>query len=268
MLSVRHQCELLGLNRSSLYHEPAGETPLNLLLMRLLDEQFTRTPFYGSRRMAAWLRGQGHAVNRKRVQRLMALMGLEAIYPKRSLSQRAAGHETYPYLLKELQVIRPNQVWATDITYIRLGAGFLYLVAIMDWYSRYVVAWRLSNTLDVMFCLEALEEALTHGQPEIFNSDQGSQFTSQAFTGRLKQAEIRISMDGQGRVYDNIFVERLWRTVKYEEVYLHEYLNVSEATEGIGKYFAFYNHERPHQALRYLTPAAVHYNRGEEYTLT
>lgn len=267
MVSVLRQCELLGLNRSSFYYEPAGEEPFNLLLMRRIDEPLTRTPFYGSRRMAAWLRGQGYAVNRKRVQRLLGLMGLEAIYPKRSLSQRAAGHETYPYLLKELQIIRPNQVWATDITYIRLRAGFLYLMAIMDWYSRYVVAWRLSNTLDVRFCLEALDEALAHGQPEIFNSDQGSQFTSQAFTGRLKQAEIRISMDGQGRVYDNIFVERLWRTVKYEEVYLHEYVNGREATEGISTYFTFYNHERPHQALNYLTPAAVYFNRGGEFTL-
>lgn len=267
MLSVTRQCELLDLNRSSLYYDPAGEEPLNLLLMRLIDEQFTRTPFYGSRRMTAWLRGQGHPVNRKRVQRLMGLMGLEAIYPKPTLSQRVSGHEKYPYLLKELTVLRPNQVWATDITYIRLRAGFLYLVAIMDWFSRYVLAWRLSNTLDVSFCLEALEQALEHGRPEIFNSDQGSQFTSQEFTGRLKQAEIRISMDGKGRVYDNIFVERLWRAVKYEEVYLHDYGDVGDATDGISKYFTFYNNQRPHQALRYLTPAAVHFNRGGEFTL-
>ena len=258
MVSVLRQCELLGLNRSSLYYEPAGEEPFNLLLMRRIDEQFTRTPFYGSRRMAAWLRGQGYAVNRKRVQRLMGLMGLEAIYPKRSLSQRAAGHETYPYLLKELQVIRPNQVWATDITYIRLRAGFLYLMAIMDWYSRYVVAWRLSNTLDVMFCLEALDEALAHGQPEIFNSDQGSQFTSKAFTGVLEAASVRISMDGRGRAYDNIFIERLWRSVKHEEVYLHEYQTVAEAVQGLGRYFVFYNHERPHSAHGARTPGEVY----------
>ena len=267
MLSVTRQCELLGLNRSSLYYAPAGEEPLNLLLMRLIDEQFTRTPFYGSRRMMAWLRRMGHAVNRKRVQRLMGLMGLEAIYPRPKLSRGESAHERYPYLLGELEVCRPNQVWATDITYVRMRAGFLYLVAIMDWFSRYVLSWRLSNTLDVSFCLEALEEALTHDRPEIFNSDQGSQFTSQEFTGRLKQAEVRISMDSKGRVYDNIFVERLWRAVKYEEVYLKDYVEVPEAIEGIGGYFRFYNNERPHQALSYLTPAEVHFNRGGELTL-
>lgn len=267
LLSVTRQCELLGLNRSSLYYAPAGETPLNLLMMRLLDEQFTRTPFYGSRRMTVWLRRMGYAVNRKRVQRLMSLMGLEAIYPRPHLSQGVSAHEKYPYLLGELEVIRPNQVWATDITYIRMHAGFVYLVAIMDWFSRYVLSWRLSNTLEVSFCLEALEEALAHGHPEIFNSDQGSQFTSQEFTSRLKHAEVRISMDSKGRVYDNIFVERLWRTVKCEEVYLKDYVAVPEVIEGIGDYFQFYNHERPHQALRYLTPAEVHFSRGREHTL-
>jgi putative transposase len=267
MLSVTRQCELLGLNRSSLYYVPAGEKPLNLLLMRLLDEQFTRTPFYGSRRMTVWLRRMGYAVNRKRVQRLMSLMGLEAIYPRPHLSQGVPTHEKYPYLLGELEVRRPNQVWATDITYIRMRAGFLYLVAIMDWFSRYVLSWRMSNTLEVSFCLEALEEALAHGCPEIFNSDQGSQFTSQEFTSRLKHAEVRISMDSKGRVYDNIFVERLWRAVKYEEVYLKDYVAVPEVIEGIGDYFEFYNHERPHQALRYLTPAEVHFSRGREHTL-
>jgi putative transposase len=267
MLSVTRQCELLGLHRSSLYYAPAGEKPLNLLLMRLLDEQFTRTPFYGSRRMTVWLRRMGYAVNRKRVQRLMSLMRLEAIYPRPHLSQGVSTHEKYPYLLGELEVMRPNQVWATDITYIRMRAGFLYLVAIMDWFSRYVLSWRLSNTLEVSFCLEALEEALAHGRPEIFNSDQGSQFTSQEFTSRLKQAEVRISMDSKGRVYDNIFVERLWRAVKYEEVYLKDYVAVPEVIEGIGDYFQFYNHERPHQALRYLTPAEVHFSRGREHTL-
>jgi putative transposase len=267
ILSVTRQCELLGLNRSSLYYAPAGEKPLNLLLMRLLDAQFTRTPFYGSRRMTVWLRRMGYAVNRKRVQRLMSLMGLEAIYPRPHLSQGVSTHEKYPYLLGELEVIRPNQVWATDITYIRMRAGFLYLVAIMDWFSRYVLSWRLSNTLEVSFCLEALEEALAHGHPEIVNSDQGSQFTSQEFTSRLKHAEVRISMDSKGRVYDNIFVERLWRTVKYEEVYLKDYVAVPEVIESIGDYFQFYNHERPHQALRYLTPAEVHFSRGREHTL-
>jgi putative transposase len=267
MLSVTRQCELLGLNRSSLYYAPAGGTPLNLLLMRLLDEQFTRTPFYGSRRMTVWLRRTGYVVNRKRVQRLMSLMGREAIYPRPHLSQGLSTHEKYPYLLGELEVMRPNQVWATDITYIRLRAGFLSLVAIMDWFSRYVLSWRLSNTLEVAFCLEALEEALAHGRPEIFNSDQGSQFTSQEFTTRLKHAAVRISMDGKGRVYDNIFVERLWRTVKYEEVYLKDYVAVPEVIAGLGDYFQFYNHERPHQALRYLTPAEVHFSRGREHTL-
>lgn len=267
ILRVTRQCELLGLNRSSLYDAPAGEKPLNLWLTRLLDEQFTRTPFYGSRRMTVWLRRMGYAVNRKRVQRLMSLMGLEAIYPRPHLSQGVSTHEKSPYVLGELEVIRPNQVWATDITSIRMRAGFVYLVAIMDWFSRYVLSWRLSNTMAVSFCLEALEEALAHGHPEIFNSDQGSQFTSQEFTSRLKHAEVRISMDSKGRVYDNIFVERLWRTVKYEEVYLKDYVAVPEVIEGIGDYFQFYNHERPHQALRYLTPAEVHFSRGREHTL-
>jgi putative transposase len=266
-LSVTRQCELLGLNRSSLYYAPAGETPLSLLLMRLLDEQFTRTPFYGSRRMTVWLRRLGYVVNRKRVQRLMSLMGLEAMYPKPHLSHGVSTHEKYPYLLAELEVMRPNQVWATDITYIRMRAGFVYLVAIMDWFSRYVLSWQLSNTLEVSFCLEALEGALAHGRPEIFNSDQGSQFTSQEFTSRLKQAAVRISMDSKGRVYDNIFVERLWRSVKYEEVYLKDYVTVPEVIEGLRDYFQFYNHERPHQALRYLTPAEVHFSQGREHTL-
>lgn len=261
MLSLTRQCDLLALNRSSLYYAPAAAEPLNLLLMQLIDEQFLRTPFYGSRRLTAWLRRQGYPINRKRVQRLMGLMGVQAIYPKPHLSQ-GNGHVTYPYLLRELAVVRPNQVWATDITYIRMRGGFLYLTAIMDWWSRYVLAFRLSNTLDVSFCLEALEEALTQGTPEIFNSDQGSQFTSQEFTGRLKQAEIRISMDSTGRVYDNIFIERLWRAVKYEEVYLHEYTAVPEAIHGISGYFHFYNTERPHQALGYRTPAEVHFSRG------
>lgn len=264
-LSLTRQCDLLALNRSSLYYAPAAEEPLNLLLMRLIDEQFMRTPFYGSRRITAWLRRLGYAVNRKRVQRLMGMMDLQAIYPKPHLSQGVL-HEKYPYLLRDLEVVRPNQVWATDITYIRMRGGFLYLMAIMDWFARYVLAFRLSNTLDVSFCLEALEEALTQGTPEIFNSDQGPQFTSQEVTGRLKQAAIGISMDSTGRVYDNIFVERLWRAVQYEEVYLKEYVEVPEAIEGIRGYFNFYNIERPHQALRYLTPAEVHFNRGEECT--
>jgi putative transposase len=267
ILRVTRQGERLGLNRSSLDYAPAGETPLNLWLTRLLDEQFTRTPFYGSRRRTVWLRRRGYAVNRTRVQRLMSLMGLEAIYPRPHLRQGGSTHETSPYVRGELEVIRPNQVGATDITDIRMRAGFVYLVASMDWFRRYVLSWRLSNTLEVSFCLEAREEALAHGHPEIFTSDQGSQLTSQEFTSRLKPAEVRISMDSKGRVYDNIFVERLWRTVKYEEVYLKDYVAVPEVIEGIGDYFQFYNHERPHQALRYLTPAEVHFSRGREHTL-
>ena len=255
--SVRRQCELIGLNRSSLYYQPVGESAYNLRLMRLLDEQYTRTPFYGWRRMTAQLRREGHAVNPKRVRRLMRLMGLQAIYPKRRTTWPAAGHQIYPYLLRDIEVSRPDQVWATDITYVPMRHGFLYLVAIMDWYSRYVLAWRLSNTLDVDFCIDALEEALSKGIPEIFNTDQGSQFTSQVFTGVLLKKGIKISMDGKGRCQDNIFVERLWRSLKYEEVYLKGYQRVPEARAGIGAYLSFYNQERPHQALGYRTPGEV-----------
>jgi putative transposase len=242
-----------------LYYSPATESELNLELMRLIDEEFTRHPFYGSRRLAWWLETQGHPVNRKRVQRLMRLMGLEAIYPKPRLSVSDEEHKKYPYLLGGIDVVRPNQVWATDITYIRLRAGFLYLVAIMDWYSRYVLSWRLSNTLETSFCLEALEEALTHGPAEIFNSDQGCQFTSHAFTREVEAAGMKISMDGKGRVFDNIFVERLWRSLKYEEVYLKDYAGVPDAFEGIGSYWDFYNTERPHRSLGNLTPAQVYF---------
>jgi putative transposase len=257
-ISVRRQCELLGLSRAALYYEPRPESTENLRLMRLLDEQYTRTPYYGIRRMAAWLRTQGYQVNHKRVQRLLRLMGLEAIYPKPHLSRLGAGQQIYPYLLRGVNIERVNQVWSTDITYIRLLHGFVYLVAILDWFSRYVLAWEISVTLDNEFCISALERALAHGQPEIFNSDQGVQFTSAAFTERLKVRGIRISMDGRGRALDNIFVERLWRTLKYEEVYLHDYRSVPEAIHGLGRYFAFYNSERLHQALNYQTPEAVH----------
>jgi putative transposase len=257
-ISVRRQCELLGLSRAALYYEPRPESTANLRLMRLLDEQYTRTPYYGIRRMAAWLRTQGHQVNHKRVQRLLRLMGLEAIYPKPHLSRSGAGQQIYPYLLRGVNIARVNQVWSTDITYIRLLHGFVYLVAILDWFSRYVLAWEISVTLDNEFCVSALERALAHGQPEIFNSDQGVQFTSAAFIERLKVRGIRISMDGRGRALDNIFVERLWRTLKYEEVYLHDYRSVPEAIRGLGRYFAFYNRERLHQALNYQTPEAVH----------
>jgi len=258
-ISIRRQCALLGLHRSSLYYAPAQETQENLALMRLIDQQYTRTPFYGSRRMTAWLNRQGHQVNRKRVQRLMGLMALEAIYPKPRLSMPGSQHKVYPYLLHGVEITRPNQVWSTDITYVPMQQGFMYLVVIMDWYSRYVLSWQLSNTLEVGFCLVALEEALGLGQPDIFNTDQGSQFTSQAFTGRLEEAGIGISMDGRGRVLDNIFVERLWRSVKYEDIYLKEYRSVPELERGLEGYFWFYNQERLHQALEYQTPAQVHF---------
>lgn len=256
-ISVCRQCELLGINRSSLYYRSTGESEENLLLMRLMDEQYTRTPFYGSRRMKIWLQEQGYAVNRKRVARLMGLMGIEALYPKPKLSQPGEGHKIYPYLLNGVAIERVNQVWSTDITYIRMAGGFVYLVAVMDWYSRYVLSWALSLTLELPFCLEALKAALRHGRPEIFNSDQGSQFTSERFTGELEKRGIAVSMDGRGRCLDNIFIERLWRSLKYEEVYLHDYRLVPEAGQGIGGWFRFYNQERPHQSLGYQTPVAV-----------
>jgi putative transposase len=227
--------------------------------MHLLDEQYTRTPYYGTRRMTAWLRAGGHEVNHKRVARLMRRMGLQAIYPKPRLSQGGPEHKVYPYLLHGLEIRHPNQVWSTDITYIRLRHGFVFLVAIMDWYSRYVLAWEVSVTLETSFCLSALNWALRQAKPEIFNSDQGSQFTSEDFTSTLKNAGIRISMDGRGRVFDNIFIERLWRTVKYEEVYLKGYESVSLAISSLGAYFTFYNQERLHQSLGYRTPASVYH---------
>jgi putative transposase len=232
---------------------------LNLQLMRLLDEQYTRAPFYGWPRMTAFLRDQGYAVNSKRVRRLLRLMGLQAIYPKRRTTLAAEGHKVYPYLLRNLAITRPNQVWSADITYVPLRRGYLYLVAILDWYSRYVVAWQLSTTLEGWFCLEVLEQALAVAQPEIFNTDQGAQFTAHAFTSRLERAGIRISMDGRGRAFDNIFVERLWRTIKYEHLYLYEYESVTEIEKGLGDYFTFYNEERLHQSLSYRAPAQVHF---------
>ena len=258
-LSIRHQCELVGLNRSTFYYTPAQESELNLHLMRLIDTYYTKAPFYGRRRMTAHLRRQGHEVNHKRVRRLMQKMGLQAIYPKPRTSIAAKGHKVYPYLLRNLAITRPNQVWSTDITYIRMLRGFMYLVAIMDWHSRYVLAWQLSNTLDGLFCLDALDLALAQGKPDIFNTDQGVQFTAQAFTSRLEASGIRISMDGRGRALDNVFVERLWRTVKYEHVYLHEYASVPELERGLAQYFTFYNHERLHQSLSYQPPAEVHF---------
>jgi putative transposase len=249
---------LVGVPRSTVYYEPVGVSAADLELMRELDEQYTRTPFYGSRRMTAWLRTQGYAVNRKRVSRLLALLGLEAIVAHRGLSKPAPGHRIYPYLLRGVPIERVDQVWSTDITYIRMRRGFAYLVAVIDWYSRYVLAWELAPTLDTEFCISALEAALRHGRPEIFNTDQGSQFTSAAFTGRLEAAGARISMDGRGRALDNVFVERLWRSVKYEEVYLKDYAGFTDAVRNLGAYFRFYNRERLHQALGYRTPAAVY----------
>lgn len=259
---MRRQCQLLGLGRSSLYYEAAAETADNLRLMRLLDQEYTAHPFLGSRRLTAWLIQQGEAVNRKRVQRLLRLMGLEAIYPKPKLSAARAGHRLYPYLLRNVRIQRPDQVWSTDITYVPLACGFMYLAAIIDWFSRYVLAWRLSNTLDGSFCLEMLEEALRRGRPEVFNTDQGVQFTAQAWTGRLESAGVAVSMDGKGRCLDNVFVERLWRSVKYEDIYLWRYEGVPELRQGLGRYFAYYNEERLHQALDYQTPAVV-YQQGQ-----
>jgi putative transposase len=256
-LSVRRQCALLGLARSGVYRPPAAPDPEALALMRWLDEQYLATPFYGSRRMTAELRKAGRQVNRKRVQRLMRLMGLQALGPKPKTSRPSAQHRVYPYLLRDRTIERPNQVWAADITYIPMARGFVYLVVVMDWYSRYVLAWRLSNTMDSSFCRDALENALRKGRPEIFNTDQGAQFTSAAFTDKLQAAGVRISMDGRGRWLDNVFVERLWRSLKYEEVHLKAYTNGLEARIGIGQWFRFYNECRPHQALDYKTPATV-----------
>jgi putative transposase len=261
-LSVRRQCELLGPNRSSLYYESTRETGEDLRLMRRIDEQYTACPFYGSRRITAWLIEQGEEVNRKRVQRLMRLMGLEAIYPKPRLSLAGKGHRIYPYLLRGVKVERPDQVWSTDITYVPMPSGFMYLAATIDRFSRYVIAWRLSNTLDGSFCLEMLEEALRGGRPEIFNTDQGVQFTASAFTGRLESAGVAVSMDGRGRALDNVFVERLWRSVKYEDIYIRGHDAVPELHRGLARYFAFYNDERLHQSLGYRTPAAVYRGVG------
>src|SRR3984957_17351045 len=255
---MRRQCALLGVSRASLYYEPVEESQENLGLMKLIDQQYTRAPFYGSRRMTAWLQSRGYAVNRKRVTRLMRVMGIEAVYAKPKLSQPGEGHKIYPYLLKRLRIERRDQVWCTDITYIPMPRGFLYLVAVMDWFSRFVLSWALSLTLELEFCLEALRSALERGRPEIFNSDQGSQFSSEQFQGELERHNIAISMDGRGRCLDNIFIERLWRSLKHEEVYLKDYQLVSEAEVGIGRYLRFYNHERLHQSLGYRTPASVY----------
>lgn len=259
-LSVRAQCKLLGVNRSMLYHQRCGLKESDVAVMHLMDEQYTRTPYYGVERMTALLHRLGIGIGHNRVRRLLRLMGLEAVYPKPRLSRPGGPeHRIWPYLLRGLAVERPNQVWASDITYIRLWRGFVYLVAVMDWYSRYVLSWSLSTTLDAWFCVEALRRALSVGRPEIFNTDQGSQFTSEAFTGILQEAGVAISMDGRGRAFDNIFVERLWRSVKYEEVYIKDYGVVDEARRGLSDYFALYNTERLHQSLGYKTPAEVYF---------
>ena len=258
-LSIRRQCELVGLNRATFYRRPSGETPMNLQLMREIDETYTRIPFYGYRKMTVCLNKRGHNVNHKRVARLMGIMGLQAIYPLPRTSIANREHKKYPYLLRGLDVTRPNQVWSTDITYVPMPTGFMYLVAVMDWFSRFVLAWQLSNTLDGLFCLDALRLALQQGQPDIFNTDQGVQFTAKAFTDELETANIRISMDGRGRAFDNIFIERLWRSVKYEDIYIKDYLTVPALEIGLSDYFDLYNYERPHQSLDYRTPAEIHF---------
>ncbi|WP_371873941.1 IS3 family transposase [Dictyobacter arantiisoli] len=260
-LSIGRQCELLGLARSSYYYQPVPVSEEDLLLMRLLDEQYTQTPFYGTRKMTAWLNLQGYGVERKRVRRLLRTMGLETIYPHPRLSQPGAMEQRFPYLLRNVAITNVNHVWSTDITYIRLARGFVYLVAVLDWWSRYVLSWELSITLDTSFCLEALERALKQGTPSIFNSDQGVQFTSADFVQRLQADHIQISWDGRGRALDNIFVERLWRSLKYEDIYLKDYQSVRDVRNGIQAYFEFYNHQRLHQSLDYQTPAQVYRQR-------
>lgn len=260
-LSLKRQCLVLGLARSSWYYQSVVASAADSVLLNLIDEEYTKRPFYGSRKILVYLRGLGYVINRKRVCRLMRVLGISGIIPGPNTSKRNQAHKVYPYLLTGLEIVRPNQVWSTDITYIRLVNGFAYLVAVLDWYSRYVLAWRLSNSLETCFCMEALEASLKGGTPEIFNTDQGVQFTSEEFTGLLKERQIRISMDSKGRALDNIFVERLWRSVKYEDVYLKGYETMSEAREGLGHYFRFYNNERYHQSLEYKTPWEVYHGK-------
>jgi len=259
VIPITRQCELVGLNRSSFYYRPYPVSDFNLHLMTLIDRLYTKDPSSGVPRMTKYLRRQGYRVNRKRVFRLMRFMGIHGIAPKKKLSLPNKEHPVYPYLLTGLDIVRPNQVFCSDITYIPMKKGFLYLTAVMDWYSRYVISWKVSLTLDAAFCVEALKEALVIGTPDIFNTDQGSQFTSKEFTNILKDHHIAISMDGKGRVFDNIFIERLWRTVKYEEIYLKDYANVREAIQGLSDFFKRYNEERPHSALGDKTPYEVYY---------
>ena len=263
-LPVVRQCQLLDLARSTYYYQRRGVSAEDLKLMRLIDECHLQHPYYGSRRIRDWLDDRGRIVNRKRIQRLMRRMGLTALYPKRNTSRRNQAHRVYPYLLRNLAIDRPNQVWAADVTYIPMAKGFIYLVAIIDWYSRKVLSWRLSNTMDADFCVEALQDALScYGQPEIFNSDQGSQFTSEAFTTVLREHGVQISMDGKGRWVDNVFVERLWRSLKYEEVYLKAYNTVADTRRSIGRYMTFFNSERRHQSLERQTPDAVYFGTAD-----
>lgn len=263
-LSVRRQCDLIGLPRSSYYRETKSETEENLELMSLIDKEYTRHPFYGTRKMRDFLVRKGYKINRKRVQRLMRLMGLESIAPRKRTTIAGKDHKIYPYLLRGLEVNYSNQVWCSDITYIRLRGGFVYLTVVMDWYSRFVLSWEISVTMEESFCVSALERALRcYSHPEIFNTDQGSQYTGSAFTGVLKGQGIRISMDGKGRAMDNIMVERLWRTVKYEEIYTRDYESVEELVKGLKKYFEFYNNERPHQTFKGWTPAEVYWSSSE-----
>lgn len=257
-MSLRQQCAILGLNRASYYYVPVPVSEETLTLMQLLDQQYTATPFYGVKKMTLALREQGYAVGKERVRTLLRQLGLEAIYPRRSFSHGGPEHTVYPYLLREVMITQPNQVWSADITYVRLLRGFAYLVAILDWYSRYVVSWALSLTLESDFCVQALKAALQEGQPQIFNTDQGKQFTSVSFTEVLVGKKIAISMDSRGRVFDNIFVERLWRTVKYEDIYLKGYETRDQAEQGLTAYFQFYNIKRYHQALQYQTPGSVY----------
>ena len=260
-LSIARQCKLLGLKRSSYYYKPKGETALNLFYMSLIDKQFLDTPFYGVKRMTYHLRNLGYVINEKRVRRLMRLMNLQAIYPKPRTSLGNSKHEKYPYLLRNVPITYNNQVWSTDITYIGMERGFMYLVAVIDWHSRYVLSWEISNHMEVGFCMETLKSALKQGKPDIFNTDQGSQFTARTFTQILKDHQIKISMDGKGRAIDNVFIERLWRSVKYEHIFLYQYKNGLELWQGLNQYFNFYNHQRPHQSLKGKTPAMVYFEQ-------
>lgn len=267
-LSIRRQCQLIGLNRATYYRKPKGEPELNLELMKIIDKEYTKRPFYGYRKITRQLQEKhGYPVNHKRVVRLMQKMGLQAVYPRPKTSIPNHEHKKYPYLLRNVEIKRPNQVWSTDITYVPMPGGFMYLTAVIDWYSRFVIAWQLSNTLEAEFCVDTLKLALLHGKPEIFNTDQGAQFTANAFVSVLEKNEIQISMDGRGRALDNIFVERLWRTVKYEDIYIKSYATVPELYNGLNEYFRFYNYERIHQSLDYQTPASVYLGDQERLTI-